>query len=85
MGQFQVQMEECLLSRDSSHLVSVLQYEGLTNTTLTKLNQLVTKVTSPDSHQGKQCMPVLFLNEPLLFLISCSVFVDPSSAKSRLC
>ncbi|KAG7222984.1 hypothetical protein INR49_029206 [Caranx melampygus] len=43
VGQFQVQMEDCLLSRDSSHLVSLLYNEGLTSTTLTKLNQLVTK------------------------------------------
>ncbi|XP_023249919.1 synaptonemal complex protein 2-like isoform X2 [Seriola lalandi dorsalis] len=36
-------MEDCLLRGDSSRLVSVLQYEGLTSTTLTKLDQLVTK------------------------------------------
>ncbi|XP_071340298.1 synaptonemal complex protein 2-like isoform X2 [Trachinotus anak] len=36
-------MEDCLQRGDSSHLVSVLQYEGLTNTTLTALDQLVTK------------------------------------------
>ncbi|XP_040922055.1 synaptonemal complex protein 2-like isoform X2 [Toxotes jaculatrix] len=40
---FQVQMEDCLLRGDSSHLVSVLHYEGLTSTTLTRLDQLVTK------------------------------------------
>lgn len=38
-------MEECLLRRDSSHLVSVLHYEGLTSITLTRLDQVVTKVT----------------------------------------
>ena len=43
--QFQVKMEDCLLRGDSSHLVSLLHYEGLTSTTLTRLDQLVTKVT----------------------------------------
>ncbi|XP_039983486.1 synaptonemal complex protein 2-like isoform X2 [Xiphias gladius] len=38
-----VQMEDCLLRGDSSHLVSLLHYEGLTSTTLTRLDQLVTK------------------------------------------
>lgn len=45
MCQFTVKMDDCLLRGDSSHLVSVIHYEGLTSTTLTRLDQLVTKVT----------------------------------------
>ncbi|GAA6234204.1 synaptonemal complex protein 2-like [Lates japonicus] len=36
-------MEDSLLRGDSSHLVSVLHYEGLNSTTLTRLDQQVTK------------------------------------------
>ncbi|XP_047423812.1 synaptonemal complex protein 2-like isoform X2 [Mugil cephalus] len=40
---FEVKLEDCLLRGDSTHLVSLLHYEGLTTTTLTRLDQLVTK------------------------------------------
>ncbi|KAI3355000.1 hypothetical protein L3Q82_004801 [Scortum barcoo] len=40
----QVKMEDCLIGGDSSHLVSLLRYEGLTSITLTRLDQLVTKI-----------------------------------------
>ncbi|XP_026218733.1 synaptonemal complex protein 2-like isoform X2 [Anabas testudineus] len=36
-------MDDCLHRGDSFHLVSVIHYEGLTSTTLTRLDQLVTK------------------------------------------
>lgn len=45
MSQFAVKMDDCLLRGDSSHLVSVIHYEGLTSTTLARMDQLVTKVT----------------------------------------
>ncbi|XP_055363670.1 synaptonemal complex protein 2-like isoform X2 [Betta splendens] len=40
---FAVKIDDCLLRGDSSHLVSVIQYEGLTSTTLSTLDTLVTK------------------------------------------
>lgn len=43
--QFALKMDDCLHRGDSFHLVSVIHYEGLTSTTLTRLDQLVTKVT----------------------------------------
>lgn len=46
--QFELKMDDCLLRGDSPHLVSVIQYEGLTGSTLTRLDQLVTKVTGRD-------------------------------------
>ncbi|XP_044032708.1 synaptonemal complex protein 2-like isoform X1 [Siniperca chuatsi] len=39
----EVKVEDCLIRGDSSDLVSVLHYEGLTSTTLTRLDQVVTK------------------------------------------
>eukprot|EP00064_Thunnus_orientalis_P023547 superscaffoldBa00009008_g23794 len=39
-------MDDCLTRGDSSQLVSLLHYEGLTSTTLTTLDQLVTKELS---------------------------------------
>ncbi|XP_034416577.1 synaptonemal complex protein 2-like [Cyclopterus lumpus] len=39
----EVQMENCLVHGDPSGLVSVLHHEGLTGTTLTRLDRLVTK------------------------------------------
>ncbi|XP_031733798.1 synaptonemal complex protein 2-like [Anarrhichthys ocellatus] len=39
----EVKIEDCLLRGDSSDLVSVLQDEGLSDITLTRLDQLVTK------------------------------------------
>uniref|UniRef100_A0A3P9CY25 Synaptonemal complex protein 2-like n=1 Tax=Maylandia zebra TaxID=106582 RepID=A0A3P9CY25_9CICH len=40
---FEVQVEDCMLHGDTSHLASLLYYEGLTSSTLTRLDQLVTK------------------------------------------
>ncbi len=45
-------MEDCLIRGDSSDLVSVLRYEGLTSITLTRLDQLVTKVMGLGGHHG---------------------------------
>lgn len=42
--QFEVKMEDCLIRGDASGLVSVLHHEGLSNITLSRLDQLVTKV-----------------------------------------
>lgn len=44
VAQFEVQVEDCMLHGDASHLASLLYYEGLTSSTLTRLDQLVTKV-----------------------------------------
>ncbi|XP_028289308.1 synaptonemal complex protein 2-like [Parambassis ranga] len=41
--QFELKVEDCLLHGDSPRLVSLVQDEGLTNSTLTRLDQLVTK------------------------------------------
>ncbi|XP_039859757.1 synaptonemal complex protein 2-like isoform X7 [Simochromis diagramma] len=43
VAQFEVQVEDCMLHGDTSHLASLLYYEGLTSSTLTRLDQLVTK------------------------------------------
>ncbi|XP_016518620.1 synaptonemal complex protein 2-like isoform X2 [Poecilia formosa] len=40
---FELQVNDCLLRGDSSRLVSLLHYEGLTSSTLTRLHLLVTK------------------------------------------
>lgn len=40
---FEVQVEDCMLHGDTSHLASLIYYEGLTSSTLTRLDQLVTK------------------------------------------
>ncbi|XP_014872428.1 synaptonemal complex protein 2-like isoform X4 [Poecilia latipinna] len=40
---FELQVDDCLLRGDSSRLVSLLHYEGLTSSTLTRLHLLVTK------------------------------------------
>ncbi|XP_027861651.1 synaptonemal complex protein 2-like isoform X5 [Xiphophorus couchianus] len=40
---FELQVDDCLLHGDSSLLVSLLHYEGLTSSTLTRLHLLVTK------------------------------------------
>ncbi|XP_030613035.1 synaptonemal complex protein 2-like [Archocentrus centrarchus] len=40
---FEAQVEDCLLRGDSPRLVSLLHYEGLTGSTLIRLDQLVTK------------------------------------------
>ncbi|KAM4718098.1 synaptonemal complex protein 2-like isoform 3-T3 [Anableps anableps] len=40
---FELQMDDCLLRGDSSRLVSLLHYEGLSTSTLTRLHHLVTK------------------------------------------
>ncbi|MED6236004.1 hypothetical protein ATANTOWER_003142 [Ataeniobius toweri] len=40
---FELQMDDCLLRGDSSRLVSLLHYEGLNSSTLTRLHHLVTK------------------------------------------
>lgn len=50
--QLEVKMEDCLICGDSSDLVSVLRYEGLTSVTLSRLDQLVTKVTGLGGHHG---------------------------------
>ncbi|XP_044196334.1 synaptonemal complex protein 2-like isoform X2 [Thunnus albacares] len=42
----ELKMDDCLTRGDSSQLVSLLHYEGLTSTTLTTLDQLVTKELS---------------------------------------
>lgn len=42
--QLEVKMENCLNRDDPAGLVSVLQHEGLTSSTLGRLNQLVTRV-----------------------------------------
>lgn len=44
VAQFEVQVEDCMLHGDMSRLASLLYYEGLTSSTLTRLDQLVTKV-----------------------------------------
>ena len=43
--QMEVRVEDCLLRGDSSDLAYVLRHEGLSSITLTRLDQLVTKVT----------------------------------------
>ncbi|XP_032408077.1 synaptonemal complex protein 2-like [Xiphophorus hellerii] len=43
LSQFELQVDDCLLRGDSSLLVSLLHYEGLTSSTLTRLHLLVTK------------------------------------------
>lgn len=45
VAQFEVQVEDCMFRGDASHLASLLYYEGLSSSTLTRLDQLVTKVT----------------------------------------
>ncbi|XP_019210462.1 synaptonemal complex protein 2-like isoform X2 [Oreochromis niloticus] len=40
---FEVQVEDCMFRGDASHLASLLYYEGLSSSTLTRLDQLVTK------------------------------------------
>ncbi|XP_035771364.1 synaptonemal complex protein 2-like [Neolamprologus brichardi] len=40
---FEVQVEDCMLHGDTPHLASLIYYEGLTSSTLTRLDQLVTK------------------------------------------
>nr|XP_008300519.1 PREDICTED: uncharacterized protein LOC103372613 [Stegastes partitus] len=42
-GQFEVLLENCVQGRDPAQLVSLLRREGLTNTTITRLDTLVTK------------------------------------------
>ncbi|PWA15689.1 hypothetical protein CCH79_00019586 [Gambusia affinis] len=42
-GSFELQVDGCLLRGDSSQLVSLLHYEGLTSSTLTRLHLLVIK------------------------------------------
>ena len=43
--QMEVRVEDCLLRGDASDLAYVLRHEGLSSITLTRLDQLVTKVT----------------------------------------
>lgn len=45
VSQLEIKMEDCLARGDPTDLVSVLHHDGLSGTTITKLDQLVTKVT----------------------------------------
>ncbi|XP_017158667.1 synaptonemal complex protein 2-like isoform X2 [Poecilia reticulata] len=54
---FELQVDDCLLRGDSSRLASLLHYEGLTSSTLTRLHLLVTK----ELHSSAFCKVLVVL------------------------
>lgn len=64
-------MEDCLVRGDPTDLVSVLHHDGLSGITISRLDQLVTKVTGQGGRHGCRCVNELCC---LLFVVSGSAW-----------